>query len=92
MLKGTLFCRMTRIKSVIYSRLPGRDPVLEGNRLTHVFGTLFYRLTREKEKRVIDYRSPGRDPVLKVDRSTRIKGTRVKGVRVMRKMKGDRSC
>ena len=54
---GTLYNRLTRIKSVIYSRSPGRDPVLKGDRLTHVLYS----------------RSPGWDPVLKVYRLTPVK-------------------
>ena len=69
--KGPCFYRLTRVKSVIYSRSPGWDPVLKVDRLTRVKGTLFYRLTRIKS--VIYSRSPGRDPVLKVDRLTRVK-------------------
>ena len=49
LIKGTLFYRLTRVKSVIYSRSPGRDPVLKGDRLTRIKGTLFYRLTRIKK-------------------------------------------
>ena len=56
--------RLTHLK-VLFSRSPGRDPVLKVDRLTHL--------------EVLYSRSPGRDPVLKGDRLTHLKGTRVEG-------------